>query len=137
MYAPWFFARTDTADPCNGRAYDNGRRTDQKEGDLNGKGKGENEQNEDTDEQDPRERTAEKAVFFMRTRGDISAQKCRYEKRDEGENGSEPFGVLHGKPRKAGDDEKQKSDDERKERSEKDGNEKAFFFSRLRAIFDG
>lgn len=137
MYIFRLFSCADTADTCDSRTYDNGRCTDAEERNPDGKRKGKNEQDEDADEQNSRESTAEKSVFLVCARGDISTQKRRYEKGNKGENGRESFGVLRGKSRKAGYDEEQDADDERNERSEKDGNEKAFFFPRLRAVFDG
>ncbi len=114
MYPFRSFSCIDTANACDGRAYDNGRRANQKEGNLDGKGKGKNEQNEDTNEQDARKRSTEKSVFTVGARGNITTQKRGHEKRNDGKNGRYSIGVFHGKSRKAGNDEKQNSDDKGK-----------------------
>lgn len=69
----WGRSCADTANARDGRRDDDSRGTDQKKRYLDGERKYKDEQHEDADEKNAGECTAEKAIFSMCTRGDISA----------------------------------------------------------------
>ena len=89
MYSEFFpvscfgCVRVDAANARDRGCDHNGGSTDGKEGKAYGEAKGENEYNEDSHEKNTGKQTAEKTVFAVCARGDISAEKCCEEERDQ------------------------------------------------------
>lgn len=110
MLGLFVHSRVDTANTRDSGADDNCGGADQKERDFDGKRKGKHEENKNADKQNPRKRAAEKSVFAVGACGEIPAEKRCGKKRDQRKNWGKLIGVLHGKPRETGDNEKNEPD---------------------------
>ena len=143
MYSEFFLvfrlgcACIDTANTRDRGRDHHGGRADGEQGKAYGIVKSEYENDEDSHKENAGKQTAEKSVFAVCARGDISAEKCCDEKNDQSKDRCGSGGVVCGKSHKASDHKEQKSDGKGNACAEKDGNEKVFFFFWLRTAFNG